>query len=85
MASVRLDLDSLTLGEMMAVEKASLTDVQELLASKMGRMLLAVFVQRLRSSGSAPSWSEVEGLRLLDVLGSTSSSSEVSEETTSHP
>ena len=85
MASVRLDLDSLTLGEMMAVEKASGTDVQELLASKMGRMLLAVFVQRLRSSGNAPSWSEVEGLRLLDVLGSTSSSSEVSEETTSHP
>jgi hypothetical protein len=85
MASVRLDLDSLTLGEMMAVERASGQDVQDLLASKMGRMTLAVFVQRLRNSGSAPSWNEVEDLRLLDVLGSTSSSSEVSTETTSHP
>jgi hypothetical protein len=83
MASVRLDLDSLTLGEMMAVERASGQDVQDLLASKMGRMTLAVFVQRLRNSGSAPSWSEFENLRLLDVLGSNSSSSEVSEGKTS--
>ena len=85
MASVKLDLDSLTLGEMMAVERASGQDVQDLLASKMGRMTLAVFVQRYRSSGTVPSWSEVEGLRLLDVLGSNSSSSEVSGEKTSHP
>jgi hypothetical protein len=75
MPRVTLDLDTLTLGELMEAEKQSGTDAQELLQSSLGRMILAVFVQRWRSSGVVPSWSEAASLRLLDALGSTSPSS----------
>lgn len=82
MPKVTLDLETLTLGELMEAETQSGIDAQKLLGSNVSRMTLAVFVQQWRSSGSVPSWKEVAGLRLLDALGSTSRSSEASTERT---
>ena len=79
MESITFDLSTLTLGEAAEIEMASGKSLQELLKSKVAVRLMAVFVQRLRSSGSAPSWSDLSNLRLLDGTFSTSLSS--SEET----
>ena len=67
MAVVELDIESLTLGECLAAEEASGKDLQKLVSTTSGRLLLAVFVQRLRNSGNAPDWKELTGLRLLDT------------------
>ena len=67
MAAIELDIESLTLGECLAAEEASGKDLQQLVSTTSGRLLLAVFVQRLRSSGNAPDWKELTGLRLLDT------------------
>lgn len=71
---ITLDLDSLTLGELMEAERQSGQDAQVLLTRSTHRRALAVFVYRWRTSGHAPSWSEVAGLRLLDASSSTSRS-----------
>ena len=67
MAVIELDIESLTLGECLAAEEASGKDLQKLVSTTSGRLLLAVFVSRLRNSGSAPDWNELTGLRLLDT------------------
>lgn len=67
MAEVTFDVDSLTLGEMAAAEQASGLDMTVLMSKTALRLMLVVFVQRLRSSGSAPKWSELQSLRLLDA------------------
>lgn len=67
MAVVELDIESLTLGECLAAEEASGKDLQKLVSTTSGRLLLAVFVQRLRSSKSVPDWQELTNLRLLDT------------------
>jgi len=67
MPVVELDIESLTLGECLAAEEASGKDLQKLVSTTSGRLLLAVFVSRLSSSGSAPDWKELTGLRLLDT------------------
>ena len=79
MDEITFDLSTLTLGEAAEIEMASGKSLQELLRSKVAIRLMAVFVQRLRSSGSTPSWSELSNLRLLDGTSSISPSS--SEET----
>lgn len=71
---VALDLDTLTLGELAAAEKASGEDASVLLARSAHRRILAVFVQRLRSSGQPPNWNELASLRLSDVSSSNSDS-----------
>jgi hypothetical protein len=73
--TIAFDVDSLTLGEMAAAETASGLDSSVLLSRTAHRMLLVVFVQRSRSSGKPPLWSELENLRLLDARSSTSPSS----------
>lgn len=85
MPAITLDIDSLTLGELMEVERQTGEDVQDLLRGKMGRMILAVFVHRWRSSGRAPSWNEIADLRLLDALSSTSDSQPANPSETSRP
>lgn len=75
---ITLDLDSLTLGELFAAEEASGQDASRLLKSSAARRLLAVFVQRLRTSGEPPKWTELTSLRLLDASSSTSDSSAAS-------
>lgn len=80
---VRIDIDSLTLGELAAAEKASGLDSALLLSKSAHRRLLTVFVHRLRSSGKEPQWSELENLRLLDVPFSILRSSPASPSETS--
>ena len=74
MEQITFDLSTLTLGEAAEIELASGKSVQELLRSKTAVYLMALFVQRLRNSGSAPNWSELSNLRLLGVTSSTSPS-----------
>ena len=69
---IRFDIDTLTLGEMAAAEVASGLDSSVLLSRSAHRLMLAVFVHRLRSSGKPPSWQELESLRLQDARSSTS-------------
>jgi hypothetical protein len=64
---VAFDLDTLTLGELIAAEDASGLTGQTIMARMTYRLLLGVFVQRLRSSGQPPSWRELEALRISDV------------------
>ena len=64
---MEFDIESLTLGETLAAEEASGKDLQDLIRTTSGRLLVAVFVQRLRSSGSAPDWQELTHLRVLDI------------------
>ncbi len=75
MPEVVFDLNSLTLGELTKAELASGIDSEELLSKRPYLRLLAVFIQRLRSSGETPNWSELEGLRVLDAQSWVSGSS----------
>jgi len=74
MPLITLDLETLTLGEMAAAEKASGEDINTLLGRSAQRILLAVFIDRLRNSGQPPSWQELGALRLRDAQSSTSES-----------
>ena len=71
---ITFDVNTLTLGEMAAAETASGLDSSILLARSAHRLLLVVFVQRLRSSGRPPTWSELGSLRLQDAQSSISDS-----------
>jgi len=71
---ITFDVDTLTLGELAAAETASGLDSSTLLSRSAHRLLLVVFVQRLRSSGKPPSWQDVENLRLQDARSSISDS-----------
>ena len=75
---VTFDLDTLTLGELAKAEEASGQDLRTLMSRRSTRLMLAVFISRLRKDGRALSWSEVEALPVRDVLFSTSDSSPVS-------
>ncbi len=75
---MEFDIESLTLGECLAVEEASGKDLQALIGSTSGRLLLAVFVDRLRNSDETPSWQELTHLRLLDTSRGPSPSPRVS-------
>lgn len=67
------DIESLTLGEMAAAQEASgLSLVQ--LGSGPYRLMLVVFCQRLRSSGTPPNWQEIANLRLVDISSGPSPS-----------
>jgi hypothetical protein len=68
------DIETLTLGEGLAVERASGLDIQSLIRTRSGLLLLAVFVQRLRSSGQPPSWSELTALRISNISSGRSRS-----------
>jgi hypothetical protein len=72
---ITLDVDTLTLGEMMAVEDASGKDITQLLSRTTGRRMLALFVHQLRNSDSLPRWSELGRLKVHDELPSSSDSS----------
>lgn len=59
------DIESLTLGELASVQEASGLTVKQLTGPY--RLMLALFVQRLRNSGQPPSWSELMHLRVVDI------------------
>jgi len=69
---ITIDPNSLTLGELAAAETASGLDTSILLSRSAHRLLLMVFVHRLRSSGQPPNWSELENLRVQDAPSLTS-------------
>jgi len=71
---IEFDIESLTLGELAAAEQASGLDGRVLLNKRGHQLLLSVFVQRWRSSGRQPNWSELTNLRVLDVRSSSSGS-----------
>lgn len=72
---IQLDIDSLTLGEMMEAEDASGQDIAQLLARSGHRRTLAVFVHQLRSSGKPPDWKSLGSLKVRGSLPSDSASS----------
>ena len=73
--TIVLDVDSLTLGEMVQAEKESGQSFDRLLtAGAATRRLLALWVQEQRSSAQPRSWQTLAGLRLSDVSASTSPS-----------
>jgi len=75
-SSIRFDVSTLTLGEMMAAEEASGKPIEKLLSQGRGTLrLLAVFVHQYRNSGKPPNWNSLADLRLSDSLPSTSPSS----------
>lgn len=71
---ITLDWDTVTLGEMWAMEAASGKDYQSLIAGRMGQKMCALFLHVYRRSGRAPSWSEIGSRRLFDGSSSTSRS-----------
>jgi len=70
LSTLTLDLTTITLGEMAAVEIASKRDFTTLLKGQVGRRLIALYLREWRSSGVEPSWSEISSHR---PLASTSS------------
>lgn len=71
MADITFDIETLTLGELAAAETASGLDSSILLSRTGHRLLLGVFVHRLRSSGKPPSWQELGNLKVLDARSSS--------------
>lgn len=72
MDSITLDLNTLTLGELAAVEGASGQTFDRLLRGSATRMMLALYVHRWRTSGVEPRWSELADLTVSDALSSIS-------------
>jgi hypothetical protein len=70
---ITLDIDTMTLGEMAAVEKASGQDFLDLWrAGRATRRLIGLYVHEYRTSETPRSWQELSALRLLDGSSSTS-------------
>lgn len=79
-----LDLGTITLGEMDAIERASGQEFGRLLARSMGRRLVALYLREWRSSGREPSWAELSNLRPLGSGSSVSASSSAGPRPTSN-
>lgn len=75
LATLVLDLNEITLGEMAEIETASGRDFLAVFrAGSASRRLIALFLQEYRSSGVAPSWRELSSRRPLAGPSSTSPS-----------
>ena len=78
--SVRLDVSDLTLGDLDYLERLSGQEPASLMQTRAGRRLLALALSDLRTypgsedSGKRRSWSELTGLRAIDVYRSASPS-----------
>ena len=68
---VTFDITTVTLGEAAEAEMASGKSLQQLIKSRTALLILALFIQELRSSGAAPSWSEIASRKVLDVSSLT--------------
>ena len=75
---ITFDPNTMTVGELLAVEEASGLDAQAILSSFARRstltLLVVVFVQRLRSSGQPPTWKSLTDLPIRDALSGASPS-----------
>lgn len=85
---VRIDVDTLTLGELSLLERESGSDFHTLArAGRASRMLLALWLTELRRSTPSErrrSWSELASLPALGALSSTSPSPQDSPSPTSN-
>jgi len=87
--TVRIDVGSITLGEMDYVERLSGQPMSTLLATTGGRMMVALAIDDLRTwpgsenSSARRSWPEISALRLLDVSSSPSPSRPAGRQATS--
>lgn len=80
-----LDLDTLTLGEMADVERASGQSFTDLLAAgRATRALLALYIHESRTSERPRSWRELASLRPFDGSRSTLRSSRAGRSATSN-
>lgn len=70
--NVTLDLETMTLGEAGAAERASGLSLSAMLRTVQSRKLLSLWLHLSRTSVDPPSWSELSNLRLLDVSPSHS-------------
>lgn len=85
-AELILDVESLTLGELSALERASGSDVSDLLTGgRASRRLAGLFVYLLRRDGRAPSWRLLGNLRPSEVPSSGSPSRPDGGSPTSNP
>lgn len=71
---IALDIESLTLGELTAIERASGQDAVQLIQGRAGRRLVGLFIFLLRRDGRAPSWPRLANLRLTELPRSGSPS-----------
>lgn len=71
---IEVDPNTLTLGEVLAVERASGKQFGELILTRTGQLAAVVYVSRLRQSEKErtplPDWQEILSLRLRDVSSS---------------
>ena len=76
---ITFDVTTMTMGELLQVEEASGLSPDAILKSfgrpSTLRLMVAVFVQRLRNSGQPPSWKSLTDLPILDALSGNSPSS----------
>lgn len=74
MATITLDLNTITLGEALEVERQSGRDFAELLQRQTTRNVLVLLINDLRTSDRPRSWHELLSLRISDSPFSTSPS-----------
>lgn len=66
MATVTLDLNTITLGEALEVERQSGQDFTDLLRRRTTRNVVVLFIHELRTSDKPRSWHELLSLRISD-------------------
>lgn len=84
LATLTLDLGSITLGEMAAIEYASGRDFNRMLKGQVTRRLVALYLREWRSTGHEPNWNELSSLRPLDSGSSSSVSASAGHPPTSN-
>ena len=64
-SSEPFNVETITVGELLAVEEASGKDSTKLLTTKLGRTVIVLFLQALRQHGNEPEWSGAREWALL--------------------
>lgn len=71
---ISFDVNTITLGEALDVEKQSGEEFADLIRSRMGQRMIALYLHERRNSERPRSWHELLSLRILDSKLSTSPS-----------
>lgn len=72
LSTIKLDLGSVTIGEMVALELESGTSFDRLLATRAARKAVGLWIHEHRSSAQPRSWSALMNLRPRGASASTS-------------
>jgi hypothetical protein len=62
------DIESITLGEMLLVERAAGEDFLALAQSRTGQMMIVLFLRAYRQQGTAPEWTAIASQRPSALL-----------------